>query len=159
MVPVGTILPYGGNVLDARVIDRLKDNGWLVCDGHAVERNNYDELFDVIGVAFGAGDGESTFNLPDLRGLFLRGVDHGQKRDPDAEARTALHGGAQGDKVGSVQEDAFKQHSHGYIMFPRAQGKIASGRVWQHGPAQTDPTGGNETRPKNIYVNFIIKAK
>lgn len=166
MVPVGTILPYGGNVLDARVIDRLKSDGWLFCDGHAVERNNYDELFDVIDVAFGAGDGKTTFNLPDLRGRFVRGVDSpgngykGAKRDPDAEDRTAdKQGGNAGNNVGSVQEDAFKEHSHEYTKFPQIRGGIASGNYWEHGKAQTSLEGGKETRPKNIYVNFIIKAK
>jgi hypothetical protein len=44
-------------------------------------------------------------------------------------------------------------------MFPHSDGKIASGNYWQHGSAQTEPAGGNETRPKNINVNWIIKAK
>lgn len=98
-------------------------------------------------------------SLPDFRGLFLRGVDHGRGKDPDAEARTALHGGAQGDEVGSVQEDAFKEHRHAYIRFPQGRGNTASGKYWGDGTDQTASTGGNETRPKNIYVNFIIKAK
>jgi len=57
-MPAGTIVPYGGAAAPI---------GWLLCDGSAVLRT-YTELFDAIGVAFGAGDGSTTFNLPDLRG-------------------------------------------------------------------------------------------
>ena len=48
-------------------------DGWLVCDGLAVSRTIYEPLFDVIGTNFGGGDGSTTFNLPDLRGMFIRG--------------------------------------------------------------------------------------
>lgn len=59
MIPTGTILAFGGT--DA-------PNGYLLCDGHAVSRVDFDDLFAVIGTAFGAGDGSTTFDLPDLRG-------------------------------------------------------------------------------------------
>lgn len=48
-------------------------NGWLVCDGSAVSRTTYSDLYSVIGTTFGKGDGSTTFNLPDLRGEFIRG--------------------------------------------------------------------------------------
>lgn len=48
--------------------------GTLVCNGAAISRTTYSELFGVIGTTAGAGDGSTTFNLPDLRGLFLRGL-------------------------------------------------------------------------------------
>ena len=47
--------------------------GWLVCDGSAVSRTDYDELFEVIGTTYGAGDGSSTFNLPNLIDRFAEG--------------------------------------------------------------------------------------
>jgi microcystin-dependent protein len=49
--------------------------GWLVCDGSAVSRTSYAALFAVLSTTWGAGDGSTTFNLPDLRGQFLRGYD------------------------------------------------------------------------------------
>lgn len=49
--------------------------GWLVCDGSAISRASYAALFAVIGTTWGAGDGSTTFNVPDLRGQFLRGYD------------------------------------------------------------------------------------
>ncbi|WON82301.1 MULTISPECIES: phage tail protein [Chromobacterium] len=51
--------------------------GWLKCDGSLVSRGTYPGLFAVIGTTYGAGDGSTTFNLPDLRGEFIRGWDYG----------------------------------------------------------------------------------
>lgn len=48
-------------------------DGWLVCDGRAVSRTTYSDLFNCIGETFGRGNGATTFNLPDLRGEFIRG--------------------------------------------------------------------------------------
>ena len=160
LVPIGTIMAYGGNSADRNVAEQLQKQGWLVCDGAAVPRKDYSELFQAIGTAFGAGDTKSTFQVPDMRGRFVRGVDQGQKRDPDSTSRRAEPAGANsGDRVGSVQDDIFGRHTHGYNSFPHSRGNIASGRYWQAGGAQTAPAGGNETRPKNINVNWIIKAK
>jgi hypothetical protein len=65
------------------------------------------DLYRAIGFSWG-GDGSRIFNLPDLRGYFLRGVDvreHADSRDPDGETRTAIHeGGATGNAVGTVQD-------------------------------------------------------
>ena len=58
-VPVGSIQAYGGTVVPS---------GWLVCDGSAISRTDYSELFQAVGITYGAGDGSTTFNLPDLRG-------------------------------------------------------------------------------------------
>lgn len=51
-------------------------DGWLFCRGQAVSRTTYADLFAAIGTAHGSGDGSTTFNLPDRRGMFLRGVPH-----------------------------------------------------------------------------------
>ena len=56
--PVGTIQAYGSNTIPS---------GWLLCNGRAVSRTLYAELFSVIGTTFGSGDGTDTFNVPDLR--------------------------------------------------------------------------------------------
>lgn len=67
-VPIGTIEMYGGSTLPT---------GWLYCNGQAINRTTYSVLFEVIGTSFGAGDGSTTFNLPDLRGRFPLGVGNG----------------------------------------------------------------------------------
>ena len=97
-VPSGTILPFGGVTAPA---------GWLLCDGSAVSRAVYANLYSAIGGVWGSGDGSSTFHLPDLRGRFIRGRDGGVARDPDRTTRTAANsGGNTGDNVGSVQDNA-----------------------------------------------------
>lgn len=63
-VPSGTILPFGGSSAPA---------GFLLCDGTAVSRTTFANLFTAVGTAFGSGDGSTTFNVPDLRYNFLRG--------------------------------------------------------------------------------------
>lgn len=88
-------------------------SGWLYCDGSAVSRSTYTGLFAIIGTKHGQGNGTTTFNLPDLRGYFVRGQDDGQARDPDAASRTAATTGANsGDNVGSVQLDQYTSHNH-----------------------------------------------
>jgi hypothetical protein len=172
---VGTIVPYGGKIVEKRAGARTEvGEEWLFCNGVGLDRAEYKDLFDVIGVAFGEPD-DSTFNLPDLRGRFVRGVDHGQKRDPDAQPRKASNkGGNTGDKVGSLQEDAHGSHHHlleksiyeHYRSFQgskqgsdkplkSSKGDTAS-EEWSR---RTNVSGGKETRPKNIYVNWIIKAR
>ncbi|MEZ5781808.1 MAG: tail fiber protein [Rhizobiaceae bacterium] len=56
--------------------------GWLICNGQAVSRVTYARLFALLGLTWGAGDGATTFNLPDLRGMFIRGWDNGRGVDP-----------------------------------------------------------------------------
>lgn len=98
LMPAGVILPYGGATAPA---------GWLLCNGAQISRTTYAKLFAAIGTAHGSGNGSSTFHLPDLRGRFLRGTDGGAARDPNRTTRTAANsGGATGDAVGSVQENA-----------------------------------------------------
>ena len=149
VTPVGAIIPFGG---------KTAPQGWLICDGRSYSRRDYQELYRIIGSNFGAPN-NSSFNVPDFRGRFLRGTDNRAGRDPDALSRQASSsGGLTGDNVGSVQEDQFKAHSHSYTKFPGAKGDIASGRYWKAVGSNTGNTGGSETRPKNVYVNFIIKC-
>ena len=56
-------------------------DNWFLCDGQAISRTEYSELFDLIGTNFGAGDGVNTFNLPDYRGKFLRGLGEDSEED------------------------------------------------------------------------------
>lgn len=74
-------------------------DGWLVCDGAAISRTAYPDLFALIGTTWGVGDGVTTFNKPDLRGMFLRGFDAGRGVDP-------------GRTFASQQTGQNLQHSH-----------------------------------------------
>ena len=80
--------------------------GFLLCDGSAVSRATYAGLFAAIGTTYGAGDGSTTFNLPDARDRFLRGEDDGTNTSTGdvGGANTHAHG------AGSLQADS---HQHG----------------------------------------------
>jgi microcystin-dependent protein len=153
-LPIGTIVPFtDGNSVPPN---------YVLCDGSAVSRSTFAALFAIVGTQWGEGDGSTTFHLPDLRGRFLRGRDAGSGSDPEAGSRTSSNtGGNTGDLVGSYQGDQFQSHTH-----PQNRGSY-SGPVndnpagWEadfEAGSVTGFTGGNETRPKNVYVNFIIKV-
>lgn len=141
-------------------------SNYLLCDGREVSRGTYGLLFSVIGESFGSGDGVSTFNLPDLRGMFLRGLDMGSGRDADSEARKALSpGGNTGDNIGAYQDDGIAAHNHS-VMMNNDYGDSPSGissQVRSNDPAYPWLyTGANEdsvsdTRPKNVGIVYIIK--
>ncbi|GAA5481960.1 tail fiber protein [Haloferula sargassicola] len=162
LCPAGTILPYAGD---------NAPSGWLLCNGATVSRSTYSSLYSVVGNRFGSGNNSSTFHLPDFRGRFLRGRDGGAGRDPDRNSRGAMNGGgATGDAVGSVQGDMLQSHNHGYqdIYYSEGGGpvnvpdRLGSGDTdHDNGGYQISRTssasGGNETRPTNANVNYIIK--
>jgi len=153
LIPAGCVFAYAAPT---------PPDGYLECDGSAISRVVYKDLFDVIGETYGNGDGSTTFNLPDYRGEFLRGWDHGAGNDPDAGTRTDRGDTVSGDYVGTKQDDDFKSHRH-VIGYPWLEGqpnknmKPDSGDANANDPRSTEYTGGNETRPRNIYVMYIIK--
>jgi microcystin-dependent protein len=148
-IPVGTIIPYAGTSVP---------EGWKACDGTTLSRTDYALLFAAIGTAWGTGDAATTFNLPDLRGRFPRGYDNGAGNDPDAASRVALSGGNTGDKVGSYQEDEFESHTHSLNAWGfEGSGSNNTPTDGSKAGAQMGANGGNETRHKNAYVNYIIK--
>jgi len=103
-LPPGVIIAYGGLTVPF---------GWLLCDGTAVSRSTYSDLYNAILYAYGNGNGTTTFNLPDCRGLFLRGVSGTSGNDPDAASRTAsAPGGFTGNSVGTIQSGEFTSHTH-----------------------------------------------
>jgi len=173
LCPAGSIIALGGTSIPA---------GWLLCDGTALSSGQYPGLYAAIGMNWGSGDistgGTNNFNLPDLRGLFLRGVNGTRTNftqvstnlvDPDVLLRTSgLAGGNSGNAVGSIQLDVFGSHTHNsqYRHYSGAQngGWIPPCGWGGGGPYDvidqfypTTSSGGNETRPKNAYVNYIIK--
>jgi hypothetical protein len=180
LMPVGSVIPWGGSALGDQV-----PKGWLLCDGRVVRRDIYADLFMAIQTHWGIGDGVTTFNIPDLRGMFLRGVDDpttgsgvwpaAANNDPDATnndqstgGRGNYLGGNTGNYVGSYQNDALSSHGHelnppfGFITQINAPMNASDGNMRNSvGTISSEPvtenTGGSETRPKNAYVNFIIK--
>lgn len=137
LAPAGTVSFFARNTAPT---------GWLKANGATISRTTYANLFASIGTTFGDGDGSTTFKVPDLRGLFVRGWDDGRILDP---SRT----------FGSYQADEFKSHNHTY----HAGGgflNFDSGGKAGAGPGSTmtsDLSGGNETRPKNLALLACIK--
>jgi parallel beta-helix repeat protein len=107
--PLKTLIPAGTIIAFAAKADKVPD-GWLFCDGREILRSVYQSLFNMIGTAHGDGDGSATFNLPDYRGFFLRGVDHGAGNDTDSAKRIPIGPDPpwKPTEVGSKQDDATK---------------------------------------------------
>lgn len=174
-MPAGCIVPFAGPASNIPA-------GWLLCDGSAVSRSTYINLYNAIGVAWGTGDGSTTFNLPDLRGMFLRGVAGTDTvGDPDANTRLAnAHGGNSGNNVGSYQGDAIRNITGAITgggddgplpTLPTGTGAFAIGSSNGNGANGNNAAGshnfdfdasrvvptGSDNRPKNVAVTYIIK--
>ena len=135
---VGEVADYAGTVQPA---------GWLFCWGQAVSRTTYADLYAVIGTTFGAGNGTTTFNLPDLRGRVIAGKDN--MGGTSADRLTALAGGLDGDVLGAtggaqshtLTEAQIPAHTHIATVTPDgAHSHTMSGRSG----ADTSG-GGNQT--------------
>ncbi len=204
LCPPGTIVAFGGTTVP---------DGWFLCDGRAVSSAQYPRLFTAIGTSWGSGIPSSTtnFNLPDLRGMFLRGVNGGRNdgyHDTDASLRTnavpvgrtdtgGLVTGNPANNVGSVQGDKLATHSHQWgattsgdiytrtlrswvssannasittVLLPYVAGTGGTGTARDDDAMQVVPTSASlytspastihqsgESRPRNAYVNYIIK--
>jgi microcystin-dependent protein len=155
--------------------------GWLFCDGSAVSRTTYAALFDKIGTAHGIGDGATTFNLPDYRGVFLRGFDAGRGLDP-GRAFPSYQGDALGSHAHSGTTSSNGNHQHGTggwggqgggISNDWRAGSSSNNYILQYGGTDmfvtntsgahnhtfdTTAVGGAETRPKNVAVYYCIKT-
>lgn len=156
--PVGSIVAMA---------TRVVPTGYLECNGNTVSRTNYADLFSKIGTTFGTGDGSTTFNLPDLRGEFIRGFDSGRGIDSSRQ-------------FGSNQTESFKSHNHKNGVCDDALGSGTSANVYGEtlegipGTAEgrnqtssggltnarqgfTSTEGGVETRPRNVALMYVIK--
>ncbi|MRD73285.1 hypothetical protein GH865_08485 [Rhodocyclus tenuis] len=154
-VPVGTVIYVARNAAPT---------GYLKANGALLSRTTYSELFGAIGTTYGAGDGSTTFNLPDLRGEFIRGWDDSRGVD---SARV----------LGSAQSSQVMSHTHGY-------GRGWGNSAMAHGASASDlttlglaeagagsgvandrteansfirPSGGAEGRPRNVALLACIK--
>jgi microcystin-dependent protein len=150
--------------------------GWLRCNGAAHPRALYPDLYNMIGVIYGPGNGVDDFVVPDYRGTFLRDQDEGIGNDPDVTGRTDRGDGGIGDVVGSRQGDANQSHLHTQTAHthtmqnfvgdgnPDGQGDL--GGVYYRrsaGAVTTDAatpaiaaSGAGDARPKNVYVRHMI---
>lgn len=160
-VPSGALMPFAGSSAPA---------GWLLCYGQTVSRTQYGELFAVLGETYGAGDGSTTFVLPDLRGRVVAGVDNmGGSAASRLTSTTITGGGDAPGEVGGAQTHTLTttempSHSHNVLYNAGAGG--ANALAWNAGVTQgsiawTTATGGggahNNVQP-TMVLNYIIKA-
>lgn len=177
LTPVGSIVPYAGT-------DVSTPAGWLFCGGQAVSRTTYSALFAVIGTTYGAGDGSTTFNVPDLRGRVVAGKDN---MAGSAASRLTSTSGVIGTTLGaSGGDERLHQHTHA-ITDPGhthtmnmntsgyaggASGSAFFGATATSHPNYGGPVVGNSTGISNqnagsgasqnvqptLVTNYIIKA-
>lgn len=169
--PIGAVIDYAG---------AISPQGWLFCGGQAVSRTTYAALFAIIGTIYGAGDGSTTFNLPDLRGRVVAGKDDmgGSNANRINNIPSATLGGAGGLKdhelvIGEIPAHSHgvtdPGHTHGYSQVS-GPGGIASGVGFGQFNVQSDSAvtgisinnaggGGahNNVQP-TLILNKIIKA-
>lgn len=150
-VPTGTVTAFAGDVAP---------DEWLLCDGSAVDRTTYADLFVVIGTKYGSGNGATTFNLPNYNGRTLVGVD-------STQTEFATLGQVGGEKTHTLTVDEMPSHQHELTIDSDEGPYHASGVDWMTGSAMRhyagdmiSSTGGNQ--PHNILqpyatVNYIIK--
>lgn len=170
-VPVGTIVAFAGPT-------SLIPPGWLICNGDQIYQNMFPELCNIIQDYWGPTNPLSgQHHLPDLRGIFLRGV-NGPRNDEfsDPEKLNRYSNNNRSNDVGSFQQDAFQGHYHdqSWTHSPSYGGSNnTEGGDQRNGHYVTElkitdpiPDGRNgtprvatETRAKNAYVYYIIKAK
>lgn len=184
-IPVGALAMFGGGIEGLRM-DQLKAQGWLLCDGTSYPVDaELQALFDRIGTNYGGGQG--SFNVPDFRGRFSRGTDHGRGKDPDAGSRVPLNpGGNAGDKVGSAQpyatgrpvdqfrtaEDGAHQHVAPNLSTDYHNTPLSAWSTWcmnwpggdkdtsEEGDHAHEVSGGDsESRPSNVYAHYLVKFK
>lgn len=172
-VPAGTIVAYGGST---------PPPGWLLCDGSERSRANFRALFDALGTTYGVGDGVSTFNLPDLRGIFVKGAGATTRA-----AGRAGNGAYYAGTLGTYSQDGFQGHWHavndpGHVHNLRGDWDNGWGGGTFYGGSQaftsdtaqsnttgvtvrgpvTDgtngaPRGSSTTEPASLGLNYVIK--
>jgi len=138
-IPVGTIIANSNNIIQ---------EGFLECNGAELDRNLYFDLFQSIGTIYGAGDGVNTFNLPDLRGQFLRGFDNGKGFDNGRtlgsyQNSTVLHSGSNDGYAHTYSETDGNLGSQSYYYFASRTGTTIRQRY--------------TLRPANLCFVFSIK--
>ena len=152
-VPTGTVVQFTGDTAP---------NGWLICDGSAISREIYTNLFEVIGSTFGGGDGTTTFNIPNLKGKIPVGLN---SDDSDFN----ILGKEGGEKTHILKINEIPSHNHRQTVTASRTGSGSTYVSWNAnnlfgnkdtGARDTLNTGGGEAHNNlqpYIVLNYIIK--
>lgn len=166
-LPAGSVIPFAGSSAPAN---------WLLCAGQAVSRTDYGALFAVIGTTYGSGDGSTTFNVPDLRGRVVAGIDNMGGSAASRLTSTTITGGADAaGEVGGAQTHALSlsempSHAHNVVIRRSAVSSspytiyqlqtIVTG-AWDN-ETFTSTSAGSGSAHANVQptmvMNYIIKA-
>jgi microcystin-dependent protein len=150
--PIGAVSIFAGTVAP---------EGWLLCDGSEISRSTYSNLFNVIGTAYGAGDGSTTFNLPDMRHAVPVGID---SRDSDFNSV----GKTGGEKTHTLIVDEIPSHNHSFASVINGTNpsdssplRVQSDRYQWGGTSSTITTNTGNNQPHNnmqpyVVMNYII---
>ena len=164
--PIGTINAYGG---------ATAPDGWMLCQGQAISRTDYADLFNVIGTSFGSGDGSTTFNVPDLREKFPEGASNDNPLGtrkwpglPDIHGTIRMSTGSimdADDTSGTWGNGAFSEGVKTSENWRTVQAGITAlnnaqvGQYFSASKSNTIYGSSNTVQPAAICINFIIKAK
>ena len=158
-MPAGLLAPYAGSTAPT---------GWLLCAGQTVSRRDYKQLFDAIGTTYGAGDGSTTFALPDLRGRTPVALDNMGGTDAGRLSVANTLGGSGGEELHTLTTAEMPSHAHAQVVAANAGTSairadfVADGNfsVYPQG-TNTGSTGGggahNNLQPY-MLLNYIIKT-
>ena len=138
-VPPGFVLPFSGS---------FAPTGWLKANGATVSRTTYPALFGAIGTIHGAGDGATTFNLPDLRGEFIRGWDDGRGVDSGRSIGTFQN--ATGHTTGGRSDQPLQDYESAYSTTSHTNGPSS----YQYNQGYTF----GRSRPRNVALLYCIKT-
>lgn len=168
ITPVGSVLDFAG---------AAAPTGWLLCYGQAISREDYSDLFSVIGTTYGVGNGSTTFNLPDLRGRVVAGQDDMGGTSADRLTNPAgTTGGIDGDVLGGTggsethlltsAQSGLRAHTHNVNKAASAGGD-GSGLAYSstslanntgiHNSSALDATNAHNNVQPTIILNKIIK--
>lgn len=153
LVPSGLVAPFAGSTAPT---------GWLLCDGSAVSRSTYSILYAAIGINYGAGDGSTTFNLPNTSGIFIKG-----------SGTQTIAGISYTGAFSLLQNDQMQSHIHflygthvsvtgtGSVTAPSDNGTGSPSNSYSGTPISDGTNGtpriGADTHPANVSMNYIIK--
>jgi len=154
-VEVGTVVDFAGATAPSL---------WLMCYGQAVSRTTYAELYDVIGTAHGAGDGSTTFNLPDCRGRVVAGKD--DMGGSSANRLTNQSGGLNGATLGAtggaetheLTEGQLPAHTHGAGTYETASGGAHTHNLEIPTKANESGSGGIAAGSDSSAGNVTVSA-
>jgi microcystin-dependent protein len=150
-MPSGTVAYFATNVAP---------EGYLECAGQAVSRTQYPDLFATIGTAYGAGNGATTFNLPDLRSEFIRGTDNGRGVDAGRTTGTFQAQDWKGFNMTNTGQNT-NSYSHGPVYMGKSTsaftGNLFTGQWRANAAAIGAMWDGSEIRPRNVAMLPCIK--